>query len=128
MSPGTKRATGDAAEEFALRYLERQGLVEVQRNFTCRLGEIDLIMRDKGCLALIEVRFRNNRSQVEATLTVDHRKQQKLVRTAAMFLAWNERYAELPLRFDVLGLDRDASGATTVSWVRDAFRPAGGRW
>lgn len=127
MAPSRKRATGDAVEECALRYLERQGLVTVQRNFSCRLGELDLIMRDGDCLAIVEVRFRSSRSPVPATLTVDHRKQQKILRTAAMFLAWNARFAALPLRFDVLGVDRDASGATTVNWIQDAFRPAGGR-
>ena len=81
-------------------------------------------MRDDSCLVIIEVRFRNHRSFVSAELTVDHRKQSKIVRTAAMFLAWNERFASMPLRFDVVAVNADVHGEATIKWIRDAFRPA----
>jgi putative endonuclease len=118
------RALGDDAENLAFRYLKQHGLTPVQRNFACRLGELDLIMRDDSCLVVVEVRFRSHRSFVPAELTVDGRKQSKIVRTAAMFLAWNERFASMPLRFDVVAIDADAHGETTIKWIRDAFRPA----
>jgi putative endonuclease len=121
------RALGDDAENLAFRYLKQHGLTPVQRNFACRLGELDLIMRDDSCLVVIEVRFRSHRSFVPAELTVDARKQSKIVRTAAMFLAWNERFASMPLRFDVVAIDADAHGQTTIKWIRDAFRPANAR-
>ena len=84
-------------------------------------------MRDESCLVIVEVRFRNHRSFVPAELTVDRRKQSKIVRTAAMFLAWNERFASMPLRFDVVAVDADAHGETTIKWIRDAFRPTNAR-
>jgi putative endonuclease len=121
------RALGDDAENLAFRYLKQHGLTPVQRNFACRLGELDLIMRDDSCLVVVEVRFRSHRSFVPAELTVDARKQSKIVRTAAMFLAWNERFASMPLRFDVVAIDADAHGETTIKWIRDAFRPANAR-
>ncbi len=80
-------------------------------------------MRDSSCLIIVEVRFRGHRSFVPAELTVDYRKQAKIIRTAAMFLAWNERFASMPLRFDVVAIDADAYGETTIKWLRDAFRP-----
>lgn len=104
-----------------------RGLVPLRRNFRCRLGEIDLIMRDKECLVIVEVRYRNVRSLVTAEQTIDNRKQAKLIRTAAMFLAWNERFASMPLRFDVVGIDADADGEQTINWIRDAFRPGDAR-
>ena len=121
------RAIGDDAENLAFRYLKQRGLIPVHRNFACRLGELDLIMRDESCLIIVEVRFRSHRSFVPAELTVDRRKQSKIVRTAAMFLAWNERFACMPLRFDVVAVDADAHGETTLKWIRDAFRPANAR-
>ena len=84
-------------------------------------------MRDGRCLVIVEVRCRNSRSFVAANLTVDRRKQQKLIRTAAMFLAWNDAYATSPLRFDVVGVDVDADGATSINWISDAFRPTDAR-
>ncbi len=84
-------------------------------------------MRDGECLVVVEVRYRGSRSLVAAELTVDTRKQAKIIRTTAMFLAWNERYATMPLRFDVVAIDSDADGKRSVRWIQDAFRPADGR-
>jgi len=118
------RVVGADAELLAFRYLKQQGLTPVRRNFQCRLGELDLIMQDNQCLVIIEVRFRGGKSIVSAELTIDHRKQQKIIRTTALFLAWNERFAEMPVRFDVVGIDADATGESTIKWIRDAFRPS----
>jgi putative endonuclease len=84
-------------------------------------------MRDEHCLVVIEVRYRSGRSLVAAEQTIDRRKQAKLIRTAAMFLAWNERFATLPMRFDVIGVDVDADGNQSIRWLRDAFRPGNAR-
>ncbi len=84
-------------------------------------------MRDGRCLVVVEVRFRGSRSFVTAGLTIDNRKQQKIIRTTAMFLAWNERFANNPIRFDVVGINTDADGDTTIEWIRDAFRPTDSR-
>jgi putative endonuclease len=118
------RVVGADAENIAFRYLKRQGLIPVRRNFQCRLGELDLIMQDERCLVIVEVRFRGSNSFVAAGLTVDRRKQQKIIRTTAIFLAWNERFANSPIRFDVLGINADAHGDTSIEWIKDAFRPA----
>ena len=92
-------------------------------NFRCRLGEIDLVMQDKRCLVFVEVRHRNAGSLVAASHTVDTRKQQKLIRTAALFLARKPAYATLPVRFDVVAIDIDERGHKRINWIRDAFRP-----
>jgi len=84
-------------------------------------------MRDDQCLIVIEVRYRNHRSLVPSELTVDGRKQAKIIRTTAMFLSWNEHFATLPLRFDVVAIDTDTRGEITIKWIRDAFRPTNGR-
>ncbi len=49
---------GQAAEDIASRYLQKQGLVSVDSNFFSRRGEIDLIIRDNDYLVFIEVRYR----------------------------------------------------------------------
>ena len=117
------RVVGADAEIIAYRYLKQQGLIPVRRNFRCRLGELDLIMRDGRCLVVVEVRFRGSKSLVTAGLTIDNRKQRKIIRTTAMFLAWNDRFANHPIRFDVVGIDADAHGDQTIEWIKDAFRP-----
>jgi len=115
------RALGDNAEQFAFGFLKNKGLRPVTRNYRCRHGEVDLIMLDGDCLVFIEVRYRSGRSFAKAVLTVDDHKQRKLARAAEMFLATRRRYSGTSARFDVVGVDRDAEGHTTVEWLRDAF-------
>jgi putative endonuclease len=117
-----KRAIGDAAEQRALSYLEARGLRVVQRNFRCRFGEIDLIMEDLDCLVVVEVRYRSANRFATAAATVGPAKQGKLVRSASLFTAWNRRFANAPIRFDIIAIDAVAGGEGTVRWLRDAFR------
>ena len=56
-------------------------------------------------------------------MTVDGRKQSKLVRTAEMFLATRPGFSSRAARFDVVGVDGRANGRRTVEWIRDAFVP-----
>ena len=118
------RAVGKDAERRAARFLSERGLTEVARNFCSRLGEIDLIMRDGDCLVFTEVRYRGGKRLTRAALTVDARKQRKLIRTAALFLAGRSAFANGPVRFDIVAIDVDAEGGESIEWIRDAFRPA----
>ena len=115
-----RRRKGGRFEQLALTWLTSQGLTLVQRNYQCRLGEIDLIMRERELLVFVEVRFRGANSQVAPCETVDFRKQQKLLRAARHFLLWNQALAELPCRFDVLGISNERSDPQ-YEWIRNAF-------
>ena len=117
------RTVGLEAEQFACRYLQDRGLAPVERNFRCRHGEIDLIMLDNDCLVFVEVRYRSRGAFANAAATVDLCKQDKLVRTAEMFLATRPRYSCHAARFDVVGVDGREKGDRAVEWIRDAFSP-----
>lgn len=117
------RIVGTDAENLAYRYLKQHGLIPVRRNFQCRLGELDLLMQDERCLVIIEVRYRGSGSIVPARLTVDTRKQCKIIRTTALFLAWNEQFANSLIRFDVVAINARANGNYDIEWIKDAFRP-----
>jgi len=114
---------GAQYEDAALAYLRRNGLRLLIQNYRCRFGEIDLIMRHENCLVFVEVRFRNRNRFADASLTVDHRKQSKLVKAAALFLSQHRRHADDTVRFDVLAFDRTDNAASTIQWIKDAFRP-----
>jgi len=118
------RTVGSDAEQLALQYLGRQGLTLVSQNFRTRLGEIDLIMQNGNCLVFVEVRYRASNRFSRASLTVDIHKQRKLIRTAAVFLAKRERFANSVCRFDVVAIDADEQGEKTIEWIKDAFTPA----
>jgi len=110
----TRRA-GIAAEDLALAHLQRQGLALKARNFTCRMGEIDLIMEDRGTLVFVEVRQRSSAAFGGAAESITARKREKLLATARFYLA---RRSDLPpCRFDAVLVD----GQGRIDWIRDAF-------
>lgn len=80
-------------------------------------------MRDGDCMVFVEVRYRGRKRLARASLTVDTRKQKKLIRTAALFLSARPQFADCPVRFDVVAIDADADGGASIEWIRDAFRP-----
>lgn len=108
---------GALAEQWAERYLQRQGLKPVARNYRSRFGEIDLIMRDGTTLVFVEVRLRRNGAFGGAAASIDAHKQQRLVRTAQQYLAALSQLP--PCRFDAVLMD-DAEGRN-VQWLRNAF-------
>ncbi len=121
MGQTTTGSIGRRAEQLAFDYLVERGLQPVTRNFNSRGGEIDLIMLHDHCLAFIEVRFRKSNSFVPASHTVDRHKQKKIIRTAAIFIGRNHRFAMSTMRFDVVGVE--GSNNPTIEWIADAFRP-----
>jgi putative endonuclease len=112
--------SGQAAEDFACDYLLKQGLKLLQRNYFCRLGEIDLIMNDSTNCVFIEVRYRKNRHYGGALESVTHTKQQRLIRAASHFLQTRPEYADLPCRFDVIAVGGDPD-KYSANWIRNAF-------
>ena len=102
--------------------MQQRGLTLVARNLRSRFGEVDLVMRDADCLVFVEVRYRRSGSFANAAESVDRRKQRKLSLTAAYYLSRQPQYADKPVRFDVIAMDRNDSG-TALNWITDAFRP-----
>jgi putative endonuclease len=109
-------SSGVAAEGLALKFLEGRGLALVERNFRCRMGEIDLIMQDGEFLVFVEVRLRGNSAFVSAGESINHRKQARIVAAANHYLAGKR---EVPCRFDCVLLDKLEPGA--IEWVKSAF-------
>jgi putative endonuclease len=114
---------GAGWEELAEAHLRERGLELLERNYHCRLGEIDLIMRDGPVIVFVEVRYRADQRYGGALETVDRRKQLKIQRAAGIFLSRQSRLACQPCRFDIIGIE-GAPGHPTIRWLRDAFEAA----
>jgi len=123
MSRTARQATGENAEKQACDYLRQQGLELLERNYRCRQGEIDLIMRDGAYTVFVEVRYRRNTGFGSGAETVDSRKQQKLITTASLYLQQHRRLAQQPARFDVVSMSQQTDIAQ-IEWIRDAFQIA----
>lgn len=118
--PTSRKATeiGKAAEDYALAYLQHRGLRLLARNWRWRGGEIDLILKEGDTVVFAEVRCRANASFGGAAVSVDRRKQRRLLQGAALYLA--QRPGDVPARFDVVAMVPEAAGFR-VEWIRNAF-------
>lgn len=114
------RAAGTRWEREAESFLQARGLRTVARNFSCRLGEIDLVMLDGDCLVFAEVRYRRDPGRGSGAETVTSAKQQRLVRAAQVYRQRAPRHARLRCRFDVVSLCH-ARGTLEVAWLPNAF-------
>lgn len=119
----TTRTIGQLAEAQALSFLLKQGLKLVTHNYSCRAGELDLVMWDSETLVFIEVRYRAHRHYGMAAETVDYKKQRKLARAAEHFLQTQHRTMWPPCRFDVIGVLPANKQATSLhfDWIKNAF-------
>jgi putative endonuclease len=97
---------GKDAEAACNDYLKSCGLKLVEKNFSCRLGEIDIIMTDKNILVFVEVRFRKNNNYGDGLESITMAKQQKLRKTAELYLQQNNQYKNA--RFDVVSMSTKA--------------------
>lgn len=111
---------GKFAEQYAQDYLLRQGLTLVEKNFFCRLGEIDLIMWHQDTLVFIEVRLRKHTQYGSSLASITRAKQQKIIRTAQYYLVAKDFWERCKCRFDVVGIQASAD-RWTVDWLMDAF-------
>jgi len=110
---------GRLAEDQALAYLQAQGLVLVERNYRCRGGEIDLVMREGGKMVFVEVRYRADERYGGALASVGARKQSRLIVAAAHYLM--AKRIDRPARFDVAAVSPD-QGKLAIQWIKDAFQ------
>ncbi|MGB5260959.1 MAG: YraN family protein [Gammaproteobacteria bacterium] len=109
---------GRTAEELACRYLLQRGLVLLDRNYHCRRGEIDLILRDTDTLVFVEVRYRRQGRFGSAAESVDWHKQKRLTACARHYLQARLPAARKDCRFDVVAIDGPDQ---TIAWIRNAF-------
>ena len=95
---------GSLGEALIARWLEIQNYELLQQNWRCRCGEIDIIARNEinNTVAFVEVKTRSRNNWDEnGLLAVNSNKQQKIWKTASLFLAKYPQFAEFPCRFDV---------------------------
>ena len=107
---------GREAEDLAAAFLARAGLKLVARNYRCRFGEIDLVMRDGSTLVFVEVRMRSYDRYGGAAASITATKRAKLLRAARHYIADIARPPAC--RFDALlvnGKDR------SIEWLKNAF-------
>ena len=107
---------GRDAEAMAAAFLQARGLTILERNYRCRLGEIDLVAREGGTTVFVEVRRRASSAFGGAAASITSAKRLKLLRAARHYMS---RLRTLPeCRFDALLIDGEPP---RIEWIRNAF-------
>lgn len=96
-----KRSVGQEQEAIAAVWLEKNGYEILEKNYRCKIGEIDLIARHKGYLVFLEVKYRKNNAKGTAEEAVTLRKQRQISRVCTWYLAQHGLDVYTPCRFDV---------------------------
>lgn len=111
-----KRTIGADYEKQACDHLIKQGYQILERNYRCRIGELDIVAKDGQYLVFVEVKFRSNVSMGNALEAVNWRKQRIIRKVARYYLMASRKGEGTPCRFDVLGIT-----GREIALIKDAF-------
>ena len=115
-----KQTKGEQAETAAIKKLQDNGLTLIERNFYVhQIGEIDAIMQEDDYLVFVEVRFRGSKNLVTPAETVNHTKQQKIIKTALYYLQ-THNLNHCNCRFDVVCATSEYD-LLKLEWIKNAF-------
>ena len=114
-----KKELGKKGEEVALRFLKKRGYRIIEKNYVCKLGEMDIIAKEKDTLVFIEVKTRTSTAFGPPQLAVNLSKQRQLSKVALNYL--KEKHLEdVKARFDVVAILLGQKGEE-IELIRDAF-------
>jgi putative endonuclease len=117
-----RKSLGKRAEELAKGRLQKEGYRILEENYTCPLGEVDLVALEKKVLVFIEVRSRTGGISPAASINLT--KQRQVIKAAQFFLA--QRKWEGDCRFDVVAIQISPDGKLEdMELIRDAFDEEG---
>jgi putative endonuclease len=114
-----KQEIGKKGETVAVRYLKKQGYRIVEQNYRSKVGEIDIIARDKQSLVFVEVKTRSSRSFGSPKWAITPKKQKAISMTALYYLKMTNQN-DVDARFDVVSIMLQGED-TQIELVRNAF-------
>lgn len=116
------RDIGILGEALAEKYIKNQGYIVIEKNFRCKIGEIDIVGKDKEHITFIEVKSRYNKDFGSPAEAVNYYKQRKLYKTAEFYIMKNKLY-NFTFRFDVIEiLLKLESNRYELRLIKDAFQ------
>ena len=119
----TNKLSGAWGEALAAEYLRKKRFTILASGYRCRFGEIDLIATDRKYLVFVEVKTRKSADFACAREYVDHRKQDRIRSTAALYLS--QYPTNLQPRFDVIEIYAPKGLNTAhpeINHLEDAFQ------
>ena len=113
-----RKELGKYAEDIAVGFLKRHGIKIIKRNFSCRLGEIDIIAKDNDIFVFVEVRSGRSPLFHHPLESITNSKIKRLKILALNWLNYH-RIEEENLRFDIITVVFNKTAE--IEHIRDAF-------
>lgn len=109
---------GEKGEKLAIKFLKKQGYKLIKRNYKTRIGEIDIIAKDRETLVFIEVKTRESIEYGLPFEAVNRAKKKKIANVALLYL---KKVKEIPpCRFDIVSIYYEQD-KPKFELIKDAF-------
>lgn len=116
------KSIGTYGENLCVNYLETMGYTILYKNYTCKIGEIDIIAKDNNYICFIEVKSRYSYKYGLPSESINNSKQIKLFKVAQHFILKNNLYSNF-FRFDVIEVFLDRSNNIhKFNLIKNAFQ------
>ena len=122
--PNSRQKFGEKSESVAASYLKKQGYKIIELNYRTKLGEIDIIAKEKGTIAFIEVKARRSGQFGNPKWAVTPNKQRKISMVALQYLKTTGQ-SNVKARFDVVSIISSHDNPS-IEIVKNAFELAYG--
>ena len=99
--------------------MKKRGYRIIEKNYVCKMGEMDIIAREKDTLVFVEVKTRTSTLFGPPQLAVNSSKQKQLSKVALNYLN-EKRLKDVKARFDVVAILLGQKGEE-IELIRDAF-------
>lgn len=113
-----EKELGRRGEEAAFQFLRKKGYRIIEKNYVCKMGEMDIIAKEKDTLVFIEVKTRTSSLFGPPQLAVNFSKQRQLSKVALNYLK-EKRLGDVKARFDVVAILLDQK--EEVELIQNAF-------
>jgi len=115
-----RQALGRKGEEVAVDFLKKQGYRIIKRNYRCRAGEIDIVVKEGSSLVFVEVKSRRSTHFGLPEEAVSYEKRRHLTTVALGYLT-HHRIKETKCRFDVVSVLMNENGVKEIRLIKNAF-------
>lgn len=116
-----KRSEGSKWESLAGEFLIKHGINVLQYNFRCRLGEIDIVGKDRDVLVFYEVKYRKNDNCGNAAEAVGLRKQKVIAKVSDFYRMINHIPWDTQVRYDVVAIQGNKISLIPGAFMRTEF-------
>lgn len=123
MKAQTTHVIGSLGEAIASVYLQGKQMVLLDKNFSCRQGEIDLIFRDHNDIVFVEVKTRANLTKESGMNAIPYSKQKRISKAAQFYLQTHDFPGLFSTRFDIVLVSIHEEGKPTIIHIPNAFDP-----